>query len=68
MSDSLTLINFLIILGYHGRDVKDFAQRIDEIFSLDSNDDLEMRQRARNSVVERLSDKKFNDDFLQVLS
>lgn len=68
MSDSLTLINFLIILGYHGHDVKDFAQRIDEIFSLDSNDDLEMRQRARNSVVERLSDKKFNDDFLQVLS
>ncbi|TIB95327.1 UDP-Glycosyltransferase/glycogen phosphorylase [Wallemia mellicola] len=53
--------------GYHGRDVKDFAQRIDEIFSLDSNKDLEMRQRARNSVVERLSDKKFNEDFLQVL-
>ncbi|TIC08688.1 UDP-Glycosyltransferase/glycogen phosphorylase [Wallemia mellicola] len=67
MSDSSTLIYFLIILGYHGRDVKDFAQRIDEIFSLDSNKDLEMRQRARNSVVERLSDKKFNEDFLQVL-
>lgn len=67
MSNCSNLFCFLITLGYHGRDVKDFAQRIDEIFSLDADNDLETRQRARNSVVERLSDKKFNDDFLQVL-
>ena len=54
--------------GYHARDVKDFSDRMNEIFDLGEQEMLQLRQRARESVVERLSDTTFNKDFLDTLS
>ncbi|TIA86659.1 hypothetical protein E3P99_03621 [Wallemia hederae] len=54
--------------GYHARDVKDFSDRMNEIFDLGEQELLQLRQRARESVVERLSDTTFNEDFLDTLS
>lgn len=49
--------------GYHAHDVKEFSERMNEIFNLSEQDTIELRQRARESVVERLSDKTFNREF-----
>ncbi|TIA92404.1 hypothetical protein E3P92_01416 [Wallemia ichthyophaga] len=54
--------------GYHAREVKEFSERMNDIFNLSEHDAIQVRQRARESVMERLSDKTFNGNFLDALN
>lgn len=48
--------------------MKEFSERMNDIFNLSEHDAIQVRQRARESVMERLSDKTFNGNFLDALN
>ena len=60
--------HLMFVLGYHANTITDFADRMKDIFDLNEADDYNLRLRARSSVVERLSENTFKDNFIKYVT
>jgi alpha-1,2-mannosyltransferase len=56
----LVLINRNVFTGYHATTPETFADSIHEALSLCPEEEMELRQRARNWAIQRFSQEEFN--------